>query len=249
MSDVDRPVHFSSLKAMAQSAKHYLHAASSGRPDTVSMRIGRVVHSLALGGPPIAAYTGIRRGKKWLAFQEEHEGKELVSVKEMEVARRAAESLMNHGDAMALIEGSSMREHEFSWSRSGVNCEGRVDFVSPGKYLGDLKLTRSAQPDRFARQAIGMGYHAQLSWYKFGLESVGIKVPEAYLISVENSAPYPVVVRRMTPLAMEYGHKLCCLWLEQLKVCAASGEWPGYASTTIDLDVEAEVELDFGSEE
>lgn len=243
------PVRFSLLKEIEKSGQHYLHALTAGRKDTAPMRVGRAVHSIALGGAPVVEYPERRAGEAWEEFQIEHAGAEILSSTEYSTAMGATESLARHRDAMELIEGARLREHQFAWRRGGFRCGGRADFIAPGRYVGDLKMTRSAHPERFARQALAMSYHAQLSWYGFGLEQIGIATPEKYLISVENVAPYLVVVRRLTPRAIDRGGRLCTLWLEQLRGCVESGKWPGYAETTLDLDADAELELQFGDDE
>jgi hypothetical protein len=243
------PVHFSNLKAFALSPQHYLHALTSGRADNASMRVGRAVHSLALGGAPVLEYPRTRRGKCWERFRAEHPGAEILSSSEYRVAQEAAGSLTRHLDAMEILRGSLLREYSFQWRRNGFLCEGRADFVAPGRYLGDIKVTRSAQPERFGRQALLMAYHAQLSWYAFGLEQNGIQAPEKFLIAIESAPPFPIVIRRLTARATDYGNRLCTLWLEALRGCLESQAWPGYAGAPIDLDAGPDLDdLQFGDE-
>jgi hypothetical protein len=233
------PVHFSTLKYIEQSAAHYLHALQRDAFDSAPMRIGRGTHSLVLGGSPVVVYEGRRdpRMAAWRDFLSEHQDAEILSAAEMRAAEGMANAVAKHPDASRLIRESTDREYSISWEREGLKCKGRLDFMRRGEYLGDLKTCQSSEPERFWRDALRRAYHAQLSWYRGGLEFNGINCPRGYLIAVESAPPHPVTVIEVAPRAMDYGNRRCALWIERLRQCIAADYWPGYVEGIQLLDV------------
>lgn len=230
-------VRFSLLKYIARSPAHYLHALTSERPDTAAMRLGRLVHTRVLGGDAVAVYDGERRGKAWLEYATANEGREIVTIKEYDAAAPIADAVLRNADARELIIDAA-HETQVSWSSAGRACTGRLDVLGD-TYVADLKTTNDASPAGFARQAYRMGYHAQLAWY-----CDGAKRPDAYLIAVESSAPYPVTVMQITPAMLDEGRRQYRTWFELLRNCEDSNQWPEYAQTVVPLDVPGWIELE-----
>jgi PDDEXK-like domain of unknown function (DUF3799) len=242
------PVRFSHLKNMGRSPAHY-KASLGGRPDTLAMRIGRIVDVTLLGGPPLAVWEGTRRGAAWEQFQERHlaSGAEIVTASEYESAEPLIEAVRNHEHAMHLL-GSGIPKKRIFWNWLGRACSGEPDVA--GKYLVDLKTARCSEPGRFSKQAMWLSYHAQLAWYRNGLLLSGAEPPaQVFIVAVETSEPYPVTVFELTARAIEQGERLCRLWMERLLSCEATNEWPAYVQCAVDLDVPDELELTFGDDE
>jgi hypothetical protein len=72
-----------------------------------------------------------------------------------------------------------------------------------------------------------------------------VAVAKALIVAVETVPPYNVTVLELTDRALDVGYRTACGWLEQYKVCAASGEWPGYVQGPVTFDIEPEMDLDF----
>ena len=236
MNPATIPVRFSELKQFAKSPAHYLHAIKSGRDfgGSPAYRFGRLVHYLCLGGD-FAVYDGVRRGKAWDAFHAKNVGRDIFTQSELDKARPVADAVLMNSDAVRLLDGE--REQEISWTWLGRDCAGRLDVAAPG-HIVDLKTTNDAHPERFQRAAMRYAYHAQLAWYQNGLSfAAGQTNRDCYIIAVESSPPYPVVIHRLTDAALEQGERLLRLWFEQLLNCESSGTWPGYAHGVVDFDV------------
>jgi hypothetical protein len=243
------PVRFSRLKYMAQSPAHYHHAMLEPSQQTEAMRRGSYTHALVLGtSDRWVQYDGVRRGKFWDAFQEDHHDKEIITPGEAAPCERMAAAVRRNAEAMALI-GGGVCERTIGWDFLGRACEGTPDVVG-AEYVADLKTTKCSEPGRFARDATFRHYHAQLAWYLDGANSNVIDVTkrDAYVIAVESTPPYPVTVLKLTDAAIEAGRKLCRLWMERLLTCEASNEWPGYVQSVVDFDVAGDVDLDFGDD-
>ncbi len=242
------PVRFSRLSAMAKSPAHYKAIMDLGRPDTAAMRLGRLVHVLVLGDPAaFSVWEGVRRGKAWDEFAAAHPDQEIVSGSEMEAAANIAEAIVADEAGRELLTGE--REREIRWQFAGRDCAGRPDVFNKARVV-DLKTTTDAHPERFARTALRLGYHAQLAWYQDGLTAAGICAPEeAYIVAVETKPPYVVTRFKLTDRALDFGRRCYALWWEQLMVCERSGLWPGYSEATVPLDSPEDLNLVIDGEE
>lgn len=242
------PVRFSHLKQMARSPAHYIESLR-GRPDTASLRRGRIVDALVFGETPVV-FDGTRRSKAYEQFEAQHEGADIFTISEYEDARPIADSILKnpeHSEAARLLRGGAIKTRIF-WEWLGRARTGEPDVA--GEFLVDLKVTRCAQPDVFKRDALRFAYHAQLADYRNGLILSGAQPPsECYIVAVETAPPYPVTVLRLTERTIEQGERLCRLWMERLLACEAANYFPGYVQSFVDFDIENELDLTFGDEE
>jgi len=235
-------LRFSVLKEMGRSPAHVKYAMEHERPDTAPMRLGRLAHALALGTPVGPIWTGARRGKEWLSFKAEHEGKDIVTDEEYGTAQAMAASLEAHSEARKLLCG--VREHTVLFYYAGRACRTTPD-VYTAEALTELKSTYDANPTRFPYHAMRMGYHAQVAFQKDGLVSSGTITKEQaealqlVIVAVEVKPPYAVAVFYLTPRAEELGRRLYRSWMEQFLVCEASDAWPGYGHGVIDAPEDA----------
>jgi hypothetical protein len=246
------PVRFSRLKLMAKSAAHF---ASGFGPETGPMRKGTALHAYLLGGEKsVAVYTGGARNdrfKAWQAFKAQHEGKHILIPSELETVAGMRKSLERHERAMWLLDG--IQERTIRWTDAGRACMGTPDVVIPKanrRIVVDLKTTRTSHPERFVWECRKHAYHAQLAWYRRGVELCGEygsdPIDEVFIVAVESTAPYPVTVFRLDEPSLEAGEKMCRLWLEQLAVCEKDNHFPAYTESDVELSlVETEVDLDW----
>jgi hypothetical protein len=240
------PVRFSQLRAFARSPLHFLHAVQGYDSDSLARKLGRGAHALVLGQPVVEwaekSATGRarpRNGKDYDAFVAANPGAEILSSKEYAQATGMAEAIRRHDRASEIIytEGTLL-EHALTWTHPlGRLCSSHIDVYRPDVLVADLKCVRDASLDRFGRVAIWSHYHAQLAFYVAASEAVGHPVTDAYIVAVENVAPYPVTVRPLTARALDAGRVQCEVWMQQLLVCEQSGEWPGYAQSDVALDL------------
>lgn len=238
-------VRFSNLKHMARSPAHYQEALRYV-PETSSMRLGSLVHSLVLTNAAPRVFAGIRRGKAWDAFRQEHANEEIYTQSEYDSAKPIADAVRASPLARQFLVG----EHELAlnWRTLGRACRGTMDAFGPERVV-ELKTTKDARPEHFSRDARWRGYHAQLAWYLDGLVASGYgTASKAYIIAVESSPPYPVTVLQLTDRAISEGRRLCRLWLEQLLACEASNIWPAYCESIVEFDVPDDLELTIDGE-
>jgi len=229
------PLRFSALRRMSQSPAHYLAAI---QPDSSAIDIGNAADSLILGdGPGVIGYHEgkVRRGKDWEAFEAAHAGKLILTATEYAKAAGMAEAVAAHADATRLLTGIIRQTRE--WELLGYRCRGTPD-VDGGGFLTDLKTGETSDPRRFPWKVRDFAYHAQLAWYQDGTELAGLGRPDdCYIVAVEQTPPHVVTVFQLNPHALDLGRRLYRLWLEHLKICDESGEFPGYSQSIVDLDL------------
>jgi len=228
-------VRFSNLKNMSRSPAHYRYSVEQQREDTLALRLGRLTDAIIFETPGVVIWDGIRRGKAWDAFKATNINADIFTLSEFEPAKEMALAIQRHDLAMQLLDGD--RQHTLRWDYVGRKCRGTPDCFT-SKRIVDLKTARNAHPDKFRRDAIWYGYHAQLAWYLNGIEStLGKRPEEAFIVAVESAAPYPITIHQLTPRALDMGERMCRLWMERLLVCEASGSWPGYCEAVVPFDV------------
>ncbi len=233
------PLRFSRLKLMGKSPAHY---AAYVPQATGAMETGTAADRLLLGGGPVLAYPGpVRRGKDYDAFAAAHTDALIVTHKEWAVADGIAQAVSACDDAMRLLTG--IRQHTMRWDFNGRPCRGTPDVRGDG-FLTDLKTGETSDPRFFPFKVRRFAYHAQMSFYETGVALANLPpVSESYIVAVEQAPPHVVTVYRLTAATIELGARLWRLWLEQLQVCEASGAFPPYSQSIVDLDLLDDNEL------
>jgi hypothetical protein len=246
--------HWSTIKHVARSPAHYLHAVSGEDEDrdTDVLAFGRGLH-LALLEPErypleVAVWNGgTRRGHAWDAFVALHAGRELLTgAQHQRILEMAASVTGNHATFALLIGGNSEVSITWTDAATGIDCKARLDYVrdssaalhSEGGII-DIKTCRDASPDAFGRAAIRYGYHAQAALYTDGLAAVtllGRPLPYS-ILAIESSPPYVAQVYRIHEEALELGRDEYRRCLERVSECRRAGTWPGYSEGPMDVQL------------
>ena len=237
-------MNFSSLKHMATSPLLYRWRVDHPQPPKAAYTIGSAIHCAilepALFASRYAVFNGVRRGKAWDAWQEEHPGVESLKPDEFERVEQSALAARSHRCVAPLLGGGRF-ELAVEWvdSRTGLACKGRVDYVSPTRLI-DLKSAREIDGRNFRRAVAQYLYHGQLAWYYDGCIAAGVLSPSAgmpLLIAQQNVEPYDVGVYRMTADDLSKGRQLYWSLLDQFTACTAANMWPGAVPDVVDLMV------------
>lgn len=239
------PVRFSHLRAYGKSAAHGLHArTATEEEETYAMERGTAVHALLFKTQRVVGYPGsVRRGKEWEKFAQDNADAAIVTNKEYIKAQRMAECVWRHPRAMELLTGESEQTIWFEWM--GKRCRATPD-VRGARHLTELKTSASVDPGPFVWHALRMHYHAQLAFQRIACMVTGINaIKDCYIVAVEATEPHPVTILHLTDKSLQQGDKLCRLWMERLVNCEASGAWPGYVESDVELDTPDETELEY----
>jgi len=234
-------VRFTRLKALANSAAHYLLAVQDNFEETLATRIGSGVHAGLFLNRPVVTFPGRRQGKAWERFERRELERGAVIVNEAEYATTSGmiNAVRRHRRASEILFDTTTTELRIDWARGERACRSTPDsFRSDGGWLSDLKTTRCAEPRWLAREALRRHYHAQLSFYG---EPTALKTGstpgEEYIVAVENVAPYCVTVLRLPDETREVGSKLCHVWFSALLAAEHSNYYGGYVEGDVDLEL------------
>ena len=227
-------VNFSALKWMRKSALHFLNALKRDGGDTRSMKLGRAGHTAVLEPDRFlidyVMFGGDRRaGKAWDTFAEANADKEILKIDEYQLALAMRDAVEKHPRAMELLAGGRA-EVSLKWTdeKTGLECKGRVDWVDVSRRIFvDLKTATDIEASKFAANAARLGYHGQLAMYRRGLEATHGVTFDAYIIAVENKAPFDVAVFRYDDEIAEQADGEVGELLARVLECRKTGQWPG----------------------
>lgn len=226
-------LHWSQLRNMAKSPKHFKYCLDKPFKPTPAMRFGSLVDALLFGtfDGKFKVFGQARRGKAWADYKEKYgETHEIVTQDEHSRAWYAVESIQRSSEAMRAIERGDWQKSE-TWEVAGVKCAGTADVFGNG--LVELKVTSMIHPERFSWHARRMMWHAQLAWYAHGL---GVERDEPIsIVAVEPKPPYDVAVYDLTENCIQAGHRLWSSLFEQYQGCVKTDHWPGCGGDGIKL--------------
>lgn len=248
-------VRFSRLKLLAKSPAHYL---ANPQGESEALERGTAVHAVLLGGRRVIVWDkkteptkkskggkqAPRNGGAWDAFKAANPGATILLPGEYETVMRMVDAVRANRDAMHILTG--VVEDTILFDMLGLECRTTPDVrAHDGSFYTELKTCRSSDPFRFGFQTKQMSYHGQMAMHREGIRRAKLgPASHGYVVAVESTLPHPVTVFRVTDHALEKGDKQIRFWMERLKGCIQSGQWPPYAQSVVDLDVpDDEIEL------
>ena len=208
---------------------------------SASFQLGSLVHCMVL--EPDAVSTRYARAPKvdrrtkagkeeWAAFVADNEGREHVTADDWDKADRMFNAVVDHSEAMAIIDEGTGTELTATWEEQGVMCKARLDLVTPWGGV-DLKTCKDASYSGFQRSVVNYLYHQQGAHYMKGLAVHGRPCDFWKWICIENSEPYCVVVYTADDELLRMGEALRQKNLNQYIACDWSGQWTGYQGGVI----------------
>jgi hypothetical protein len=242
------------LRAAGQSGAHAYQSFQDDDEQTLSMRLGSGTHALLFGKPvalwdqPAANGKGgkaPRNGKVWDAFRAANPYAVILTRSEMDRATKIANAIKAHPEASRLLFSPGvLHESTILWRQAGRARRSTPDARHPD-YIAELKTTKCAQPERFARDAMYRGYHAQVADQMDAAEAAdGLRPESAFIVAVETVEPFVVTVLQLTERALQHGTRLNRMWFERLCACVDSNSWPGYMDGVGTFDVpDADVDV------
>lgn len=236
----------SGLDLIHRSPAVYRLAQQSPRPSTPAQALGTAVHMMVL--EPHRVLDGIvgdpygaSRSKEAIAWRAEQaaagrltlgmgEDTDPWSPTPWTAAWAAADAVRAHPIAKALL-GTGRAEVSGYWTDPdfGVLCRLRADWLDEAhQVVVDLKTTRDAGMDSFARSAVEYRYHVQAAYYWDGLTACGWR-PQAFIFAcVETAPPYGVALYSVKPEDLELGRAIYRQDLATYAACLRDDRWPAY---------------------
>lgn len=201
------------------------------QPPKTEFDLGHAVHNRVLG---IGTVEVIVEGP-WNTNAKKDEiaaargaGKTPLKPEQAEHADRLAEAVLDHPDASMLLTGGQP-EVTILWDdlATGVRCKGRIDYWHDTAAVAvDLKTTRDARPQWFARHAPDYGYPEQMEHYRDGVQTLTGLRPRFLHVLVQSEGPPLVAVCDLGEFA-EVAKQNVSAAVEMYRDCTESGIWPG----------------------
>lgn len=175
---------------------------------------------------------GLAARDEWV--ESEVKGREYLTPAQRETALAIAAAVRRHPDAGPLLQRGVAEQSWFATDReTGALVKCRRDWWNPDAGLTlDLKTTKDASPEGFAKSVFNFRYHVQQAFYDSIVfeQLYGEAPPYWAFVAVEKVKPYAVAVYQLEAEDVERGYLQARRDLERLVSCLQSGVWPGYTS-------------------
>lgn len=149
-------------------------------------------------------------------WEEQYSHCQVVKRADWETALKCVESFNRSEDAQALMARAQKTEVPFRWKDHKRKCVWKVmlDVLLDDDEIVDLKTCASVVPSRFIRNVHDFRYLGSMAIYALGYKVATGRWPkEFYLVAIEKSEPYDVVVYR-TMKYFPLGWKWVNKWME-----------------------------------
>lgn len=181
-----------------------------------------------------------RRTKNGKARAEELAASGIVVVDpdDAETMERMRANLLAHPGAGRVLAARTHVEEPIFWEcpTTGIECKCRPDVRLP-MLLADLKTTRDASPEGFARSIANYGYAIQAAHYIAGCRAIGHEIENFVFLAVEKEPPHAVAAYVLTPADLAAAETKRIALLDRIATCRAEDRWPAYSDRieTIEL--------------
>jgi hypothetical protein len=234
----------SRIKHMLVSPGHYQLKLQRPTIETDALRLGRMLHTTVLEphlvSEEFAIWTdGRRQGALWEVFKISNSEKTIITQDQEDCALGMARALHAVDDfpLKSWLDGipgnqiaPAIKERCLFWidEETGLLCKARPDAMTLGQsaLTGDLKSTRSCDPEEFKRDVFKFRYDLQAAHYVAGIKAVYGDDPKFAFFAVEKEAPHVTRTFVMTPEALAYGERYRRYCLRMIKKCRDENRWP-----------------------
>ena len=226
----------SMLDILAQSTPAHLAAylKSNNKPDTDAMRFGVLCHYAILQGDaykksfhvrPEGMKLTTKEGKAW---KEDHNDKPDITFEEALRISGMVESVRHHKFASRLLHNGKPEQSIFCFDQAGTLRKSRLDSLTAGTALADIKTCQSASLENFERTISKYRYHVRAAYYLDNCHLVNLDKSHFFFICVEKEPPYAVRCLQLAQDVVEFGRKVYQADLQIYRNCLEKDEWPGW---------------------
>ena len=236
----------SGLDLIRKAPSIYKWRRENPQETTPAMRMGTLVHTAILEPHLMSNLTVApsfdRRttaGKAaHAAFQIEAEGKEIVTAEELDLLAGISDAVWNHAGCARALGMIAEVETSISWELDGVDCRCRPDAILTNGVLLDVKTTRGATADEFAKSVAQYRYHVQAAFYSDGYRAAFGEAPKGFIfLAVETTAPHLCAIYVASAAMILRGRADYERDLETFRFCRSTDEWPGLPVTPTVIDL------------
>ena len=111
---------------------------------------------------------------------------------------------------------------------AGTLRKSRLDMLTKGTVIPDIKTCESASLDNFERNISRYRWHVQSAYYIDNCKLAGIDKNSFFFIAVEKTPPYAVRCLQLAEDAIAIGRTLYQRDIQIYRNCVESGEWPAW---------------------
>lgn len=223
----------SMLDILADKTPAHLIAAPE-RKVTDALRFGVIFHRALLEPDTYSGAFHVRPDKLSFATKEGKEWRAghcdlpVLTHDESNDIKAMQSSVLNHPFAKRLLFGGVPEQCLFVEDTNGTLRKSRLDVMTKGNVLSDIKTTESASLENFERSISKYRLHVQAAYYLDNCNLAGIEKVSFFFICVEKSPPYLVRCLQLMPEVIEYGRTLYQRDLQVYRNCLETGLWPGW---------------------
>jgi len=224
----------SQIKAVLANPAKYKASLTAINEPTAAMRLGSLVHSLALEPEKTAddfifSAASSRATKAYKQEAAESGGdKTIMLADEVRKARHMAESLLSE-TAMQLGTDSVAEQSIFWKDSNGLKLKARPDLWHRDRLIMiDVKTAADASPKAFAGSVARYGYDLSAALYIEGAEEAGYVVDEFLWVVVESVAPFVAQTYIASYEWLERGATLLNRAKSRFIQCRNNDSWPSY---------------------
>jgi hypothetical protein len=228
----------SQAKVLLESPAKYKYWLGKTRPPKDEFDLGHAVHKAILG---LGAKITVLEFKDYRtkAAQDARDaarakGEVPMLSKQMRAVDEMRDAVLKHSTAGPLFEIPGNPEVSIITqdTETGVPIRARFDRLTyprkPLAYAIDLKTSKDASPEGFARSIAEYGYDLQHEWYRDAYRIATGEEVQFVFVVVETSPPYLVGQYRLHDDFIEMGHAKAVEARRLFAECTESGIWPGY---------------------
>lgn len=244
-------VNKSALDAICRSPLHYqkrIIGHSAPIEPTPAMKLGTLVHTLVLEPDEVSDRYAItpavdrrtKGGKEaYAAWEAQLGGRESITVETYDTAVLMSAAVLNHPVAAELLDGAVCERSAYGVDEAtGIQIKARIDAIQRAT-LVDLKTTKDASAEGFAKSIANFRYHVQAAHYLETYKAATGDQPESFVfLAVESAPPYAVGVYQLDSASLAFAAQQRREDLEAIAKFHASSCPPSYNSnqlTTLSL--------------
>lgn len=213
---------------------HYQQWLKDEEEETEAKRFGQILHRALLEPDTYkdGFYTrpeGMKfTTKDGIAWKEAHQDRPILSTNDAVTVSSMVSAVHTHPFAKRLLAGALAEQSLFVEDSHGTLRKSRLDALTKGNVIPDIKTCESAALPDFERSVSKYRYHVQAAYYLDNSNLLGIDKHTFFFICVEKSAPYAVRCLQLMAEVIEAGRILYQRDLQVYRNCVESGKWPAY---------------------
>lgn len=240
--------NYSALKEFDSTPLHAYQHLIDPPPPTPAMELGTALHTAILEPERFseryvrgAAGALNRKGPREEnhRIKAENPDKQLIRDADWPKIVAMRDAVWRHRRAREVLSGDGYNEIAYLWadSATGLACKARVDRIGMSlegwPVVMDYKTfgEKGGRLSQYAVESViyDRMYHIQAAHYLNGLHAIGPFQRRYVLLLQEKAAPFAPRTVEIDFAALELGKRQVARWLDQLKRCQDSGEWPGWS--------------------